>query len=219
MTALRICFVGDSLTNGTGDDAFLGWPGRLCAAECRRGHELTCYNLGVRADTSVLIAARWRRECAARLPELYQGGLVFAFGNNDSAIQDDAKEVRVPPAQSLANARAVLAEAKAWTEARAWKPVLFIGPWPVEEAKQPVSPTGAVSYDFRNARILQLSDAYGALAEALGVPYLDLYRALSGDRRWQAASAAGDGVHPPADGYRLVAEKVAGWRAWRAWLD
>jgi len=109
MTALRICFVGDSLTNGTGDDAFLGWPGRLCAAECRRGHELTCYNLGVRADTSVLIAARWREECAARLLEPYQGGLVFAFGNNDTAIQDDAKEVRVPYPQSFSTARAILA--------------------------------------------------------------------------------------------------------------
>ena len=213
MTALRICFVGDSLTNGTGDDEFLGWPGRLCAAERRRGHELTCYNLGIRADTSPLIAARWRAECAARLPDIHPGRLVFAFGNNDTAIEEGASGPRVDEARSLSTARAILAEAKAW------KPVLFIGPWPVEETKQPVNPQGPVVYRFANARVAALSQAYAGLAGELGVPYLDLYRALSEDRRWQAASAAGDGVHPPADGYRLVAEKVAEWRAWRAWLE
>lgn len=28
---IRICFIGDSLVNGTGDEAALGWAGRLCA--------------------------------------------------------------------------------------------------------------------------------------------------------------------------------------------
>jgi acyl-CoA thioesterase-1 len=213
MTAMRICFVGDSLTNGTGDDAFLGWPGRLCQAERRRGHDLTCYNLGIRADTSELIAARWKAECAARLPEIYPGAVVFAFGNNDGAIQNDGPETRVPLARSLALARGML------TEAKAWKPTLFLGPWPVEESKQPVSPTGVVSYDFRNARVAEYSKAYAALAAELGVPYLDLFAALSKDPRWTGPSRAGDGVHPPADGYALVAELVGTWRGWRAWLD
>lgn len=28
---IRICFVGESFVNGTGDPAFLGWTGRVCA--------------------------------------------------------------------------------------------------------------------------------------------------------------------------------------------
>ena len=60
MTILRICFVGDSITQGTADKEYLGWPGRLCAGERARGHDLTCYNLGVRADTTADIARRWR---------------------------------------------------------------------------------------------------------------------------------------------------------------
>jgi len=213
MTTLRICFVGDSLTNGTGDDTFLSWPGRLCAAERKRGHDLTCYNLGIRADTSTLIAARWQTECAARLPDLYEGRLVFAFGNNDTAIPEGSGEVRVPPERSIETARAIL------TEAKAWKPVLFIGPWPVEETKQPVSPTGPVAYRFANARVAALSEAYGALAGELGIPYLDLYEALAHDARWQEISRRGDGVHPPQEGYALVAETVVAWVGWRAWLD
>ena len=213
MTALRICFVGDCLTIGTGDDRFLGWPGRLCQAERKNGHDLSCYNLGIRADTSKLIAARWKAECAARLPDIYQGAFLFAFGNNDTAIETGTRAVRVPLDESIATARAILVEAKAW------KPTLFVGPWPCEEAKQPVNPSGLLGYDFRNSRIAEYNRAYAGLALELGVHYLVLYTALSADRRWPEASHKGDGIHPPAEGYILVAEKVGSWAAWRKWLD
>ncbi len=42
MTAIRICFVGDSITAGTGDNTCLGWPGRISAAEIARGHDVSC---------------------------------------------------------------------------------------------------------------------------------------------------------------------------------
>jgi lysophospholipase L1-like esterase len=38
MSDLRICFVGDSLTNGTGDPDCLGWTGRVCASAYERGY-------------------------------------------------------------------------------------------------------------------------------------------------------------------------------------
>ena len=60
MTTVRICFVGDSLVLGTNDDAYLGWPARLVQRETRAGHDVSLYNLGIRADTSEMIAARWR---------------------------------------------------------------------------------------------------------------------------------------------------------------
>ncbi|MEK9967464.1 MAG: GDSL family lipase, partial [Rhodospirillaceae bacterium] len=60
MATLRICFIGDSITVGSGDAGFLGWPGHLCVAETARGHDLTLYNNGVRGDTSAMIRPRWR---------------------------------------------------------------------------------------------------------------------------------------------------------------
>jgi lysophospholipase L1-like esterase len=69
MGAARICFVGDSFVNGTGDPECLGWTGRICALACQKGHDVTYYNLGVRRETSTDIATRWRDEVSRRLPE------------------------------------------------------------------------------------------------------------------------------------------------------
>lgn len=212
MTALRVCFVGDSITAGTGDDDCLGWPGRLCAAERRRGHDVTLYNLGIRGDTSALIAPRWRAECAARLPEMHPGALVFAFGINDTAQEADGA-LRVPPDRSVAIAREILAAAKAW------KPVLMIGPTPLlrERVTLAVQPTGP--REMRDDRIAATSTAYAALCAEIGVPYLDLFAALPGDARFRAAMAQGDGVHPTAEGYAAMAALIGTWPAWRAWFD
>jgi lysophospholipase L1-like esterase len=123
--SIRICFFGDSIVNGTGDDACLGWVGRICSIARRRGVDLTCYNLGVRRDTSTDVLARWQTEAHARLPDEYDGRLVFSFGANDCCPGDDVGGVRVAPVKALANASAVLSAAVAW------RPTLMIGPFPI----------------------------------------------------------------------------------------
>jgi acyl-CoA thioesterase-1 len=108
---IRICFFGDSMVNGTGDDACLGWVGRVCAAARRRGRDLTCYNLGIRRDTSADVLARWQRE-ARLLPE-HDGRLIFSFGPNDCCPGEDIGGVRVAPGRALENAEAILMAAVA----------------------------------------------------------------------------------------------------------
>jgi lysophospholipase L1-like esterase len=212
MTSVRICFVGDSITAGTGDTDYLGWPGRVCAREAARGHDVTAYNLGVRAETSTQIAARWRAECTPRLPEGVAGALVFSFGVNDAA-EEQGVGVRVPTDASVATARAMIAEA------REWKPVLWVGPVPVVEEKMPFAVPGLAVYDFDNGRAADLSRAYAAEAASLGVPYLDVFETLAADPRWAGAQRDCDGVHPLGGGYELMADLIGGWSAWRAWFD
>jgi hypothetical protein len=101
---VSICFFGDSMVNGTGDDACLGWVGRICAAARRSGRDLTCYNLGVRRDTTADVLARWQREAEAWLPSEHDGRLVFSFGANDCCPGEDIGGVRVAPGRALANA-------------------------------------------------------------------------------------------------------------------
>ena len=197
---LRICFFGDSMVNGTGDDACLGWVGRAGAAARRGGCDLTLYNLGVRRDTSADVRARWRAEAEARLPPGHDGRLVFSFGANDGCIADDGTGVRVPTAETLANANAIL------TPAIAWRPTLMVGPFPICDS----------AVDRRTAA---LSAALGDLCDRLGVPYFAPFPLAAGSDIWAREVAAGDGAHPNAGGYALVAEAFAAWPAWRAWVS
>jgi lysophospholipase L1-like esterase len=212
MTTLRICFVGDSLTNGTNDEDFQGWPGRLCAAECARGHELTHYNLGIRAETSEDIEKRWRAECGPRLLDIHPGALVFSFGVNDTAIEN-GETTRISRKRSLEMAKRMLGEAQQW------KPTIWIGPVPVDDSQQPFNSAPGVVYDFSTRRMAELCQDYQALAAQMGIPYLSLLQTLDDNPDWRDAFRQGDGVHPGGDGYALMAEKIGAWSAWRGWLD
>ena len=189
----RICFIGDSMVQGTGDPACLGWPGRVSAAGWRRGYAITAHNLGIRGATSADVAVRWRAEAQARLPAHSSNYLVFSFGANDMTAEGD--RLRVPMAQSLAHFERVVAEAQAL------HPTCVLGPFPVGDAAQ-------------DGRILDLCGCYAERASALGVPYLPIAALLMDQRAWLEDVAASDGCHPGAAGYQLVADEVCAWPAW-----
>lgn len=200
MTAasLRICFFGDSMVNGTGDDACLGWVGRACAAARQGGHDVTCYNLGIRRDTSEAVRIRWESEAEARLPADQDGRLVFSFGANDGCLGPDGA-LRVAPERSLANAEAILVAAVAR------RPVLMVGPLPICDPEV-------------DARTAELSARFSILCARLGIPFLSVIDIASASETWRREVAAGDGAHPNADGYALIAGAFTRWAPWRAWL-
>lgn len=212
MAQIRIGFVGDSITHGTGDATLLGWTIRAGQAEVGRGHDVTVYNLGIRADTSLLVAERWEAECRARCRQGIAWATIFAIGINDSAYEKSAAMdgQRVPLDRSLEIISGML------TGARDFGPVLWIGPTPVVEAMMPLDRLPGVIYDFRNPAIGDYSRAYAARAEALGVPYLDLYTPFVSDPAWAAALRKSDGLHPNADGYAMMAARICEWPAWRS---
>lgn len=196
MTALRIAFFGDSFTNGTGDPAMLGWVGRLCAAAATRGHDITCYNLGVRRHTSRDIQARWHRETTARLPE--NSALIFSYGANDCVIEDGAQ--RIPQDETLAITRAIL------TTARTIAPTLMIGPLPIADDPD------------ANHRIASLDAALASVCATLATPYLPVLAAIQSIPAWTAEALAGDGAHPASAGYAALATLIDAWPEWRRLL-
>lgn len=197
MTTLRIAFLGDSMTNGTGDPTMLGWVGRLCAAATARGHDVTAYNCGIRRNTSADIAARWHAEATARLPADHPRALVFSFGVNDCVEENGA--TRVPPDASLAHAASIL------TAAKTLAPTIFIGPPPIDDPAT-------------NARTAALDRQYAALCATLAIPHLPTIDALLADPHWIAEARAGDGAHPAAKGYAAMVALIDPWPPWRAWL-
>lgn len=195
---MRLCFVGDSIVQGTGDPDCLGWVGRLCAAARRHGLDLTGYNLGVRRDTSADVRARWRAEVARRLPADLPAGILFSFGVNDTTWE--AGRQRIPLEATLAHARAIL------EEARGLAPLLWIGPPPLLDEAQ-------------NRRLAALDAELLRLCDVAGVPHVTVFAALRGSRAWRDDLAAGDGVHPGRAGYEALAQLIGSSKEWTAWLD
>ena len=211
MTTLRVCFIGDSLVLGTGDDEFLGWPGRVMQHERTVGHAVTMYNTGIRGDTTTMIESRWRAEAEARLPADNPCALVFSFGCNDMAMQNGV--LRNTPEEAVASARRMI------TEAKEWLPTLWVGPMPVNDDDMPFSSAPGRGRFLSSSRNTQLSDMFESVADELGVPYLDIFRLLAADPTWNQHYTKGDGVHPKGGGYAIVAKHITGWAAWRKWFD
>lgn len=195
---MRICFIGDSFVNGTGDPEHLGWTGRVAAAAHAGGLDLTAYNLGVRRETSLEIASRWRAESEPRLPESEDGRLVFSFGVNDCAEEEGGRRV--------SQEATVEAAAPLLAQARDWKPTLMVGPPPIGD--------GVV-----NDRVRILCRDFEALCRALGIPYLDVFENLAASETWMAEVEANDGAHPGAAGYTVLADLVQDWDAWQTWMS
>lgn len=215
MVDIRIGFIGDSITHGTGDETLLGWTIRAAQAENARGHDTVVYNLGVRADTSELLEARWRAECEARLQPIFNCATVFAIGINDCAHEKSAAR----DGRRVALDRSLGIVAGMVTSASDFGPVLWVGPTPVIEAMMPITRIPGVSYDFQNHAIDEYNRAYAAKAADLDVPYLDLYTALAADPKWAESLRNSDGLHPNAAGYELMAAQVCDWTGWRALFD
>jgi acyl-CoA thioesterase-1 len=146
----RVAFIGDSLVAGVGDPMGLGWVGRVVAASFGLGLPLTAYNLGVRRETSEQIAARWTTETVPRMLPGTDARVVLSSGANDTTVEDG--QLRAPELSCAALA-AILQDA-----AHPGRPVLVIGPAPVDDPEQ-------------NEPIRNLSAAFAEMCERAGAAF------------------------------------------------
>jgi lysophospholipase L1-like esterase len=193
----RILFYGDSHLAGVGDPSGLGWVGRVVAASYAAGMPLTAYNLGVRGQTSVGVASRWREEMRPRLSSGADTRVVVSFGANDTTIEDGV--------QRVAGGHSLRALGEIFEQARAiGLPALVVGPAPVEDAEH-------------NERIRRLSASLGSACAEHGVPFISVIDPLLACTAWMEELAVGDGAHPGAGGYDALARQVLG-SGWLDWL-
>ena len=158
-----------------------------------------------------MIRARWRQEAVARLPAEMAAALVFAFGINDCARIDGVR--RVEPAQSMENAEAIL------TAAKAWLPTIFVGPTPVDGGRDTPQFLPGKLLEISNDLIADMNARLEALCGGLAIPYVNVMAGLNESADWRAAMAAGDGVHPTAEGYAIIAALIGASTAWRGLID
>lgn len=206
----QICFIGDGITQGLGDESGAGWAVRLGLAEAANGRRLLTHNLGVAYQTSTEIGSRWRAEALSRLHDADAAGVVFSFGLFDMAdILGDG--ISVPLLEALSNAEAMIADAAA-----IW-PVLWVGPPPVHADAPPLR-LGTRSLSVSNARLRALSEGYKESAQRLGVPYLDIAEVLTANPAWRKTEAETSGIFPSGTGHQLIADTVRSWSAWQSWM-
>ena len=190
---IRICFLGDSFVNGTGDETYLGWTGRLCAGAKTDDISLTYYNLGIRRNTSADILQRWEQECTQRLPDFCDGRVVLSCGANDMVLEEG--QTRVTPEASRNNVRLILQQANTKYK------TIMIGPAPVGD-------------DDLNSRIKAISEVYAQEARALGIPFIEVFSHLVSDQRYLHESKNNDGFHPRSHGYTAIANIIAASDNW-----
>ena len=204
----RIAFIGDSYIAGTGDAHCLGWVGRLARTRWAAADTVSIYNLGIRGETTAMIASRWCAESEPRVGPHNFGRLVFSFGINDIAIDLANGTQLLVEAKSLAAAREMMSAASAWL------PTLWVGPPPANEIMSPQSPLPGISFNFEQARLAALNARFSDLAGELGIPYLDISTPLAGHPDYLKSQATGDGMHCSGEGYAMIASLVEGWSAW-----
>ena len=191
-----MCFFGDSLVAGVGDPTAAGWVGRLVAGAFAVDTPVTAYNLGVRRETSSHVLARWESEFAPRRADQADCRVVFSFGANDATREDG--RLRSEMAESVANLDRALTGALERHLA-----AFVVGPAPVSDAAQ-------------QERISDLSGAFADATARRGVPYVHIADVLRASPAYRAELEAGDGAHPSAAGYALIAGLVM--PAWLDWL-
>jgi len=193
MTDLRICFLGDSLTFGQGDESGLGWPGRVVLSAQAAGVNLTGYNLGVRGDTGAQIALRAAAEVKGRFRSGDAKAVTIFFGANDIG-------------QDLPLSDSVEALSTLLTWAGEQKLTAFV-----------LSPPFYAD-PMSDALAAGMTAAFAMICAEREVDYLDLRQAGVDWALWWAQAGAGDGIHPGGDAYASLAKVFSEWSAWRGWI-
>ena len=193
MKDVRICFIGDSFVNGTGDENALGWAGRLCAEANKKGTSVTYYNLGIRRNTSHDILQRINSEVSIRLPPSLDCRVVLSFGVNDTVIEED--KVRVSEEDSINNFEKIVNLMK-----ENYK-VIMVGPPPINN-------------DEHDLRISSLNNGLRNKAKELGISFIELYSHLVGDEEYQKEITENDGAHPRGGGYEKLAKIIGSSEVW-----
>ena len=204
----RICFVGASTVEGLGDEAGLGWPGRLAAMAREANAPFVSYNLGVRGQTLREIGARATAECKARIRDPASDLIVLGTGMNDLA-RIGTGAFRTPQRRTLEDFTSMVEDLAALAT------LLVVGPFPVCEAKMPFhSVVSGMNFNFKNRDIEEAAANYAEICVAREMPYLNLFTDLSANQDYIAGLEVNDGLHSNGAGYQALAEAVQAWDAW-----
>lgn len=201
----RVVCIGDSITEGVGDELSIGWVGRIAnklASSNTASEPWRFINLGVAGDTSICIKHRICSEALYRTPEI----LIIAAGINDTAYRlwPDQRGQKI----DIHNARFTWKETFNILKGQNC-PILSIGPTPVDENKLPnvwrPFDDKDKGTDLKNSAIEHYNTMLKEEVELAGHHFVDMYASL--DHSLFIPTLA-DGLHPDQHGYDQMAAVI-----------
>ena len=201
----RIVCIGDSITEGVGDQKAVGWVGRVSESLMQSNEKdepWRLINLGVAGDTSIDIKHRLCSEVTYRTPQV----LIIAAGINDTAykIWPDKRGQKV----DFHNARFTWKENFNILKGYDF-PIISIGPTPVDENKLPnvwrPFDDKDKGTDLLNDSIREYNDMLKEEVELAGHHFIDMFNLIDHDA---FIATLDDGLHPNHYGYDMMAKVI-----------
>jgi lysophospholipase L1-like esterase len=201
----KVVALGDSLIYGYGDAEGGGWVERLRRQGLnpeRPGPIF--YNLGVRGDTIKHVLERFETEFRQRgeLRNRIPNRLILSVGVNDSARLGRITGRHLIP---FADFQACLAQLL--DRANQLCPTVFIGMVPVDEQKMPF--LDALYFNHEDQYLYK--EATRLACQERHIPYLDTFEIWRQRGNW-VQHLCSDGLHPNAQGYRVLLEDIVNWQ-------
>lgn len=202
---MRVLVFGASITQGYWDTEG-GWVNRLR----RHYDELSVkdlhhqdrypniFNLGISADTSEDILARFDIEAGARLRTGRDGAIIFANGTNDA--RQDGNQPWAGTGTYQKNMQTLIDKAKSLTDR-----IMLVGMAPCEEDK--TTPVFWRDITYTNDRIQRVDNVMKQLAKDNQLAYVEIFEPLLAKMK-AGEELFADGLHPNNQGHELIYQTV-----------
>jgi len=197
---MRILVFGDSIVRGSYDEEYGGWTCRLSAAFSKKTIDekkyYKLYGFGIGGETSGELLQRFQKELVEKQRLNEESVLLFNTGLNDTKnLCGDSKNL-IPLEEYEQNVHTILSGA-----IKAVKQVYFVGLTRVAEFNVGISYEGK-KYEFYNKEIEKYDRAVERVCGELNVTYISIGGFDTSKMiMW-------DGIHPNAEGHRLIFERV-----------
>ncbi|MEK6937743.1 MAG: GDSL-type esterase/lipase family protein [Nanoarchaeota archaeon] len=192
---VRICVLGDSTCS---EEYYYSYPNWVALLRERFGTEDSIFNLGISGETTQGLLQRVEVECLAREPEV----IIICTGANDSRFVNITPEsVATPDDEFKDNVEQIIAICKEFTSK-----IIWIGNTPCVESKTAPTIWSDTEY-FVNSSLKRYNDFIKHICLKEKVIFIDMFEKWS-KLDYKSILDEEDGLHPNAEGYRLMYEEV-----------
>ena len=202
---MRILIFGNSVTQGYNDTECGGWANRLLTYTIKKRVESdytyapTVFNLGISGGNTTDLLERIDAELGARLAGKDDGVVLFAIGVNDSQYDIDTDENRIPVEVYEKNLRELISKTQKYT-----RRIVFVGIPPVDEQKLMPIPW-KMTHGYNNTHVQKYNSIREKICTEEGLSFISMNDIFKED---SLDAVLPDGLHPNAEGHRLMFERV-----------